>query len=412
MVRMGGPGSVGTRRHAAAFGSARPRAWRKPTVEWEWPVSMTHRIAWAGTALAGAAATAVLAVAPTAQAGTPGSFIGRFHKLTTIGSTVPANGDVNPYGTALVSKSEGSLVKGNVLISNFNNAKNLQGTGTTIVQVSPSGKLSVFAKIMASKLPGRCPGGVGLTTALEILRGGWVVVGSLPTKDGSAATAKAGCLIVLDNRGHVRETFSGHGINGPWDMAATSRGPMADLFVSNVLHGTKAAGGKVVHRGTILRLGLMVGGSKPPRLMNITKIGSGFPQRTDPAALVIGPTGLGLAPNGTLYVANSLVSAINSIPNAASRSSSAGTGTKITSGGALNTPLGLILAPNGDVLTVNGGNGLIVETTPSGMQVAKKFLDRSGSPPGAGALFGLALAPANAGVYYVDDAVNTLRLLH
>jgi hypothetical protein len=375
-------------------------------------VSKTHRIAWAATALAGAAATAVLAVAPTAQAGTPGSFIGRFHMKTTIGSTVPANGDVNPYGTALVRMSQGSLVKGNVLISNFNNAKNQQGTGTTIVQVSPSGKLSVFAKIVASKLPGRCPGGVGLTTALEILPGGWVVVGSLPTKDGTAATSAAGCLIVLDNRGHARETFSGNGINGPWDMAAASQGPMSDLFVSNVLNGTKAAGGMVVHRGAILRLSLMVGGPKPPRLMNITKIGSGFPQRTDPAALVIGPTGLGLAPNGTLYVANSLASAINAIPRAASRSNSAGTGMKITSGGALNTPLGLILAPNGDVLTVNGGNGLIVETTPSGMQVAKKMLDSSGSPPGAGALFGLALAPANAGVYYVDDAVNTLRLLH
>ena len=94
------------------------------------------------------------------------------------------------------------------------------------------------------------------------------------------------------------------------------------------------------------------------------------------------------------------------------RSNSAGTGTMITKGRALNTPLGLIMAPNGDVLTVNGGNGLIVETTPSGMQVAKKMLDRSGSPPGAGALFGLALAPGNAGVYYVDDAANTLRLLH
>jgi hypothetical protein len=331
---------------------------------------------------------------------------------TTIGSTVPANGDVNPYGTALVGMSQGSLVKGNVLISNFNNSKNQQGTGTTIVQVSPSGTLSVFAKIVAAKLPGSCPGGVGLTTALEILRGGWVVVGSLPTKDGTAATSSAGCLIVLDNRGHVRETFSGHGINGPWDMAATSSGPMSDLFVSNVLNGTKAAGGNVVRRGTILRLELKFSGSMPPQLMNTTKIGSGFPQRTDPAALVIGPTGLGLAPNGTLYVANSLVSAINAIPKATSRSDSAGTGTMITSGRALNAPLGLILAPNGDVLTVNGGNGLIVETTPSGMQVATKFLDHSGSPPGAGALFGLALAPANAGVYYVDDAVNTLRLLH
>src|SRR5690348_3164698 len=258
----------------------------------EWPVSMTHRIAWAGTALAGAAATAVLAVAPTAQAGTPGSFIGRFHKLTTIGSTVPANGDVNPYGTALVSKSEGSLVKGNVLISNFNNAKNLQGTGTTIVQVSPSGKLSLFAKIMASKLPGKCPGGVGLTTALEILRGGWVVVGSLPTKDGTAATSSAGCLIVLDNHGRVRETLSGHGIDGPWDMALSSHGPFAELFVTNVLKGTVAAGGKNVDNGTVLRLVLVVGGSQPPRWINTTKIASGFPQRTDPAAMVIGATGV------------------------------------------------------------------------------------------------------------------------
>ena len=375
-------------------------------------MEIRHRIALASTALAGAAATAVFAVAPAAQAGTPGSFIGRLHTLTTIGSTVPANGDQNPYGTALVGMTAGSLVKGNVLISNFNNAKNFQGTGTTLVQVSPTGKLSVFAKINAAKLPGKCPGGVGLTTALVILRGGWVVVGSLPTKDGSAATSSAGCLIVLDNQGRVRETFAGGGINGPWDMTASSSGPAAQLFVTNVLNGTKAAGGMVVHRGTVLRLDLMVGGSQPPRLMSTTKIGSGFPQRTDPSALVIGPTGVGLAPNGTLYVANSLASAINAIPGATSRSTSAGTGTMITSGGALTTPLGLAIAPNNDVLTVNGGNGLIVETTPSGTQVAKKLLDSSGSPPGAGALFGLAIAPANAGVYYVDDAVNTLRLLH
>jgi len=375
-------------------------------------VGITHRLALASSALAGAAATAVFAAAaPAAQAGTQGSFIGKFHTLTTIGSTVPANGDVNPYGTALVGTSEGSLVKGNVLISNFNNVKNLQGTGTTIVQVSPQGKLSVFAKINAAALPGKCPGGVGLTTALEILPGGWVVVGSLPTKDGTAATAKAGCLIVLDNQGHVRETFSGHGINGPWDMAMTTQGPRTELFLANVLNGTVAAGGKVVHEGTILRLTLTTGGSMPPQLVNITKIGSGFPERTDPAALVVGPTGLGLS-DGTLFVANTAVSRINAIPGAAFRATSAGTGRVVTSGGALNAPLGMTIAPNGDVLTVNGGNGLIVETTPSGAQVATKVLDSSGSPPGAGALFGLTLAPQNAGVYYVDDAVNTLRLLH
>src|SRR5579863_359942 len=405
---------MGTRRHAASGRSPPvPPGTDQPWNGEKRPVGIRRRIALTSTALAGAAATALLAAAaPAAQAGTQGSFIGGFNKLTMIGSTVPANGDVNPYGMALVRKNQGSLVRGDVLISNFNNSKNLQGTGTTIVQVSPKGKLSVFAQINPAKLPGKCPGGVGLTTGLEILRGGWVVVGSLPTKDGSAATASAGCLIVLDKWGHVRETLSGHGINGPWDMAASSHGAFAELFVTNVLNGTKAAGGSVVNNGTVLRLVLMVGGSQPPRWINTTKIGSGFPQRTDPAALVIGATGAGLAPNGTLYVANGVNSAINAIPNATWRSNSAGTGTMITTGGNLNTPLGLIMAPNGDVLTVNGGNGLLVETTPSGTQVAKKWLDNSGSPPGSGALFGLVVAPHNAGVYYVDDAVNTLRLLH
>src|SRR6266567_9460069 len=90
------------------------------------PVGITGRIALASTALAGAAATALFAAAaPVAQAGTGGSFIGAFKKLTTIGSTVPANGDVNPYGMARVTKSQGSLVRDDVLISNFNNTMRL-----------------------------------------------------------------------------------------------------------------------------------------------------------------------------------------------------------------------------------------------------------------------------------------------
>ena len=34
------------------------------------------------------------------------------------------------------------------------------------------------------------------------------------------------------------------------------RGTVADLFVTNVLNGTVAAGGKVVHGGTVVRLTL------------------------------------------------------------------------------------------------------------------------------------------------------------
>ena len=101
--------------------------------------------------------------------------------LRSIGSTVPPNGDVNPYGMALVQRSTGRLVKSDVLVSNFNNAKNLQGTGTTIVELSPAGSKTLFATIDAAGLPSVCPGGVGLTTALSTFKSGWVVVGSLPS---------------------------------------------------------------------------------------------------------------------------------------------------------------------------------------------------------------------------------------
>ena len=375
-------------------------------------MSSIHRIFRASAVAVGAAALAAFAIAPAALAGTSSSFIGPFTHNDTITSTVPANGDVNPYGVAVVPTSTGRLVKGDVLVSNFNNSANEQGTGTTIVQVSPGGRRTLFAQINASSLPGPCPGGVGLTTALGILPGGWVVVGSLPTTDGTSATAQAGCLLVINNKGKVAETIAGHGINGPWDMATVSAGPLAALFVSNVLNGTVAANGATVNRGTVERLVLLLRGSKPPLLVAHTIIGSRFGEHTDPAALVVGPTGLGLNSHGTLFVADSVGNRITAIPGALIRRSSAGIGRVVTTGGKLSTPLGLAIAPNGHVLTVNAGNGKLVETTRAGRQIASKLLDNTGSPPGAGALFGLALAPHAKGIYYVDDAANTLKLLH
>jgi hypothetical protein len=376
-------------------------------------MSSIHRVIRAPALAVGAIALAVFAAAPAAQAGAHGSFIGQFGTIDTVSSTVPVNGDVNPYGVAVVPTSTGSLVKGDILVSNFNNINNLQGTGTTIVQISPSGQLSVFAQINASSLPGSCPGGVGLTTALGILPGGWVVVGSLPTSDGTSATITgAGCLLVINKNGQVAETIAGHGINGPWDMTTLTAGPVAELFVSNVLNGTVAGGGSTVHQGTVERLVLALRGSRPPLLLTHTIIGSGFGEHSDPAALVVGPTGLGLNAHGTLYVADSVGNRITAIPAAPVRLSSAGTGNEVTSAGSLNTPLGLAIAPNGDVLTVNAGDGFLVETTPAGKQVATAQLDGSGSPPGAGALFGLAVTPNANGIYYVDDAVNTLNLFH
>ncbi len=362
-----------------------------------------------------AAATLALAAAPVAaHARTP--YLGGFSTVTSVTSTVPPNGDVNPYGIVTVPRSVGALRRGNLLISNFNNSMNLQGTGTTIDQITRGGSLSVFAQLNASTVMGTCPGGLGLTTALVALRSGFVIVGSLPTQDGTSATAQAGCLIVLNSAGNVVETFSGGPINGPWDMTAVDRGDFATLFVSNVLNGTVAGGGSTVNRGTVVRIGLRIGHRSMPRLVSSQVVGTGFAERTDPAALVIGPTGLALGhgrdhgdhgDRDVLYVADTVNSRIAAIPDALRRDRPLRDGgVTVSSGQALNAPLGLALAPNGDIITANGGDGNLVETRPSGRQVATSTVDSTG----AGALFGLIAL--RAGVYFVDDADNTLRLLH
>jgi len=349
-------------------------------------------------------------------------------RISTIASTVPGNGDINPYGMAQVKHTTGNLRAGHILVSNFNNSGNAQGTGTTIVDVAPDGSMSLFAALTAGSLPGSCPGGVGLTTALVVLEQGWVIVGSLPTTDGTSATAQAGCLIVLDSLGNAVETFSGSLINGPWDMTAFDGEREARLFVTNVLNGTVAASGQVVNGGTVTRLNLKVSTSAMPVLESISVIASGFPERTDPAALVIGPTGVALRAHcasdsddcgeqgddrdgARLYVADTLSNRIAVIDHPLGRTTSAGIGRTLSAGGSLNGPLGLIVTPSGELLTVNSGDGFITEISPGGAQRAKVLLDNTGSPAGAGALFGLVFDPAH-GVYFVDDASNTVNLLH
>jgi hypothetical protein len=348
--------------------------------------------------------------ATTANAST--SFLGGLTQNTPVNSTIPQNGDLNPYGVAVVPRSTGDLVQGDVLVSNFNNSNNEEGTGSTIVQFNPStDAVTQFAGISDPN----CPGGVGLTTALVVLRNGWVIVGSLPSSNGLPdGLDGTGCLIVLDSHGNVRETFTGDGINGPWDMTALDLGGLTELFVTNVLNGITppppgSTTDSTASEGTVLRILLASTPNIAPRRVLTTEIGSGFSESTDPTALIIGPTGVGLGPNGTLYVADTLNNRIAAIPNAVLRFSNDGTGQTVTENGPngpILGPLGLAIAPNGDILTVNGGNGNIVEVTPRGQIAANEEIDLSTQGGAAGDLFGLAVTP-NA-VFYVNDGNNML----
>ncbi len=359
--------------------------------------------------LAAALAVSLPGIASALPTPSSATFIGPLHDQSTVASTIPHNGDLNPYGVAVVPHTTGQLVAGDVLVSNFNASDNSQGTGSTIMEISPRGMTRTFAHLN----PNSFAGGVGLTTALAVFNNGFVVVGSLPTDDGTITPQSQGALIVLNSAGHVVSTIANAQINGPWDLATQDLGPFGVLYVTNVLNGTLAHSPATVDQGTVVRIVLDFAGPAP-QVLGQTVIGSGFPERTDPNALVVGPTGVALSPNGTLYVADSVNNRITAIAKATTRPGSAGVGQVVTSGGFLNTPLGLTLAPNGDILSVNAADGNIVETTPSGVQVAHRLLDNNASPgpdPGAGSLFGLALTPDNRSVYFVDDDNNNLNLL-
>ncbi len=364
----------------------------------------------AGAAMGGAALG--LVAAPAGAAGFSGaSFVSANTTVSEVGSTIPQNMDVNPYGVAVVPQSLGKEIAGDVLVSNFNDGpppSGNQGLGTTIVELNPNrppvapGSAPVFAQINPAAI--NCPGGVGLTTALSLLPGGWVIVGSLPTSNGTNISG-SGCLIVLNSNGQVAETFAGGNINGPWDMTSLSVGPFSDIFFTNVLNGTVAGGDAVTNRGTVVRDTLFTPPFGPPRLVSSTIIGSGFSEELNSAALVIGPTGVVLDNNGALYVADTVDSKIDAIPNALVRPNSAGTGITVSSGGDLNSPLGLVSTLNGDLLAANGGDGNLVALTPGGQQIGEKVI----TPGGAGALFGLAV---NFGrLFFVDDSENQLNVL-
>lgn len=365
-------------------------------------------------------ATGVLAAAAlTAAAGAlaePQGFLETLHRHTLLVNTVPDNGDQNPYAIAIAPVSTGTIQAGDVLVDNFNNSANLQGTGSTIVDYRPSTKqMNLFASIPRDLKA--CPGGVGLSTAMTMLKSGWVIVGSTPSNDGTTSTKGAGCLIVLDSQGKIASTWSSPNINDPWgNMAVVDRGDSAALFVSMAGFGVGGADGNppVYKQATVLRIDVDVPAGKPPAIKQETVVASGLGAQADKGVFLVGPTGLALSGDRKkLYVSDAIGNRIVEIDDPLTRDTSAGVGRQITADGFLRRPLALATAPNGHLLATNALNGQVVEIDPvAGKQLYARWIDtdKAQSPPGNGDLFGIAMTPEGDGFYYVQDDVNTLML--
>jgi hypothetical protein len=329
-----------------------------------------------------------------------------FLPRTLNSSTIPANGDVNPYGVAFVPAgfpTGGALRGGDVLVSNFNNGNNLQGTGTTIIQLKLGGPLAPPGTAIAyftSPL-------AGLSTALGVLRGGFVVVGNVPTTDGSIGTIGQGALQVLDRNGNVVATWKDkHFLDSPWDLTVDDHGSWARIFVSNVLSGT------------VTRLVVTVS-SSGLTVMDKTRVASGYMTMPNAAALVLGPTGLAYDEmSDTLYVASTADNAIYAVSHAGHRATDGAVGSPVFVGQQLRGPLALRWAPNGDLLAANGDAvnadvlhpSEIVEITTSGQFVRQYDVDSS-----QGGAFGIdtvmdPAAPLNYAV--IDDVTNNLTVTY
>jgi hypothetical protein len=367
-----------------------------------------------------AAAFALLVALPqSVRADDPRGLLETTRRHVTLTSTVADNGDTNPYALVVAPASVGKIQQGDVLIDNFNNVSNLQGTGTTIVSYNPATKqTSLFAKVPQHLA--QCPGGVGLTTAMAVLKSGWVIVGSTPSTDGSTRTRGDGCLLVFDANGQLATTWTGPAINGPWgNIASQDNGDSATLFVS--MAGFDVPGPEVkdpatglpvtLTKATVLRLQLSIPAGQKPVITSQTVVADGFGHRADKDVFLIGPTGLALGADGTLYVSDALANRIVAIPDSLKRTGSAGTGRVVTQDKLLQRPLALTITPSGHLLAVNGKNGQVVEVDPgSGQQLYAQWIDtnQAQQPPGNGDLFGIALRPDGKAFYYVEDEMNLL----
>ena len=233
-------------------------------------------------------------------------------------TTKPASGDVNPYGIAVVPAGfpgGGLIHHGQILVANFNDSANVQGTGTTIVAITPGQSPATAPVFFNSTAP-------GLTLGLSILKSGFVIVGNVPTTDGAFDTIGQGSLQIINRNGQLVDTLTSKSLlDGPWATAVIDHGNTAQLFVSSVLSGT------------VTRINFKVvrhHGQSTLNTVSMTQIASGYMVQPNMAAVVVGPGGLAYnSKNDTLYVASTADNEIFAIRHASRTHSDNGTGSVV-----------------------------------------------------------------------------------
>ena len=333
---------------------------------------------------------------------------------SVIASTLPASGaaDTNPYGIAIVPKTVGNLVAGDILVPNFNNAST-PGAGTSIMEVNPTtGATSIFYRdTTGTSTTG--PVQIAINPALDIV---WVgSYGSAKDSSGNYSGALSNVVLITPT-GTVAATFStattsdtpAGSWSGVWGQAVSDVNSKISFYWTTAGNGVSAGGG--VYRVDPNPNGTPNG--QPVRSTYVT-LATGLPTSGlgSNATNAAGPQGMVFdSANNTLYVADDSNGDIYAIANANS-ATGAVTPTVLYTG--LNSPQNITINPtNGDLLVVDGAtDNNLSEISTSGTMVGSLGLVPTEAP---GALFGLAATTGPSGnlvIYYTDANTNTIHEL-
>ena len=312
-----------------------------------------------------------------------------------IGSTVdPKFGQTNPYGLTVATSTIGDFTAGDLAVCNFNDKKNVQGTGFTIVALHPP------------------PGSKPLLVSSSKTLLGCSALALSPSDDIWASAFAANDVPIISPSGKSEGNIKGKPFNHPWGQTfAAPKSGSPVFYVSD-------AGA-----GTIVRINL---GST----FTYDVIAKGFAVNHGKPGSIFAPSGLTYDPSvDTLYIVdgtNNTVVAfdnVTTIPNGGIivekggktfKGPSAGDAKLVSSGSPLDGPISAALLPNGNLVIGNTGNpsgsNIMVEMTPSGQVLDTRNVDKGAS----GALFGIVATgtdDSNTKIYFNDDNDNNLQAL-
>ena len=316
-----------------------------------------------------------------------------------IGSTMdPKLHQLNPYGLTVAPSTNGDFTKGDLVVCNFNDSANVQGTGYTIVALHPK--------------TGSQPRLVSDSKTLD----GCDALALGPADDIWAAAFKADDNPIISSSGKLEGNLKGKPFVHPFGQIYADHGGVSG---APAFYETNARGD-----GTVVRINLGSGG------FTEDVIATGFAVNDGQPGSIFGPSGLAYdGKKDTLYIVdgtnNTVVafSQVSTIPaggivvdqgGTTFSGPSAAQARLVFAGNPLNGPISSALLPNGNLVIGNTGNktgrNIMVEMTPHGQILATRNVDHGAS----GAIFGMVATGGNlqdVRIYFNDDNHNDLRVL-